>query len=292
VNIKYRSHYFEDADAKASFERYAKAIHNLDFSQWKSRGLWDENYTAFSAFISGECIASLCVYPLDMIIGGIKKKGAQLLTVGTLPGYRSKGIQREIWQRAKAWIDKKYDFTFLFTDDSAAGFYEKLGLKRQNEYYETIKHPLLDMDRIPPVTKLNMDIDNDFGLVSRLSKERSMVSERIGFNNHNLLMFMILYQYRNQCYYLNNFDCLVIVEEAESRICIHDIVTKRMPRFTDIELFLSYFEKDEIDFLFCADILGIPQSEKKKEEDSILLVNREFQMDGTFIFPYSLRAWL
>lgn len=99
MKIEYRSDYFDDPDAKASFERYAIAVFGLDFTRWKERGLWDDQYKPFSAFVDGECVASICVYPSDMKVDGKKKLGAQLLTVGTLPDYRKIGIQREIWKR-------------------------------------------------------------------------------------------------------------------------------------------------------------------------------------------------
>ena len=98
MKIEYRSDYFDDPSAKASFERYAKKIFGLDFSRWKARGLWDNQYKPFSAFAEGECVASICVYPSEMRVDGVKRKGAQLLTVGTFPEYRLQGIQKEIWK--------------------------------------------------------------------------------------------------------------------------------------------------------------------------------------------------
>jgi hypothetical protein len=74
---KMNSDYFNEPDAKASFERYAKKIFGLDFSRWKARGLWDDQYKPFSAFVGGECIASICVYPSEMRVGGVKRWGEE-----------------------------------------------------------------------------------------------------------------------------------------------------------------------------------------------------------------------
>jgi len=165
MKIKYRSNYFDDPDATASFEYYAKEVHGLDFNLWKTRGLWDKHYIAFSAFIGDECIASICVYPSEMKIGGIKKKGAQLLTVGTLPGYRLKGIQKELWENASTWIKRRCDFVFLFTDESTAGFYEKLGLRKQPEHFETINCPQLTSSIKPQFRKLNIENPDDYQII-------------------------------------------------------------------------------------------------------------------------------
>jgi len=290
MKIEYRSDYFDDPDAKVSFERYAKRIFGLDFSRWKARGLWDNQYQPFSAFEGGECVASICVYPSEMRIDGAKRKGAQLLTVGTLPEYRSHGIQREIWKRVHAWIHQKCDFTFLFTDESAAGFYEKLGLRRQPEYFETVQCPQLASHAGLRIKKLNLEQDSQYATVERLAKEREMVSNRIGFFNPSLLLFMFLYLYQGQSYYLEDIDTVIVAEQMEDRLRIHDIVAKKMPKLSHIETFLAQFKKQEIEFLFCTDRLGLDQPRKKRVKDSLLFVSDSFELDGQFVFPYSIRA--
>lgn len=290
TTIEYRDNYFDDPDAKASFERYAKRIFGLDFGRWKNRGLWDKQYRPFSAFIDGECMASICVYPSKMSIDGEKKTGAQLLTVGTLPEYRLRGIQRKLWKMAHEWINQESDFAFLFTDESAAGFYERLGLKRQPEFSEAIQCP--QSTRASPLQfrKLDLDHDNDYAIVERLARERTMVSERIGFINPNLLLFMFLYAFRDWCYYLEEIDAVAVVEEKEDRLRVHDVMAKKMPRLSDIEGFLAQFKKKEIDFLFCTDRLGVTGSVKRKVEESLLFVSDGFKMEGELIFPSSIRA--
>ena len=117
-----------------------------------------------------------------------------------------------------------------------------------------------------------------------------MVSERIGFINPNLLLFMFLYCFRDWSYYLEEIDAVAVVEETGDRLRVHDIVAKRMPRLSDIEGFLAQFKKKEIDFLFCTDRLGVTRPEKRKVEDSLLFVSDGFGLEGELIFPSSIRA--
>jgi GNAT superfamily N-acetyltransferase len=290
MKIEYRNNYFDDPFAKASFERYAKKIFGLDFSRWKARGLWDNQYKPFSAFAGGECVASICVYPSEMRVGGVKRRGAQLLTVGTLPEYRLQGIQKEIWKRAGAWIDRECDFTFLFTDEPAAGLYEKLGLRRQPEYFERVRCPNPDSHAELRFKRLDLEQDSEYAIIERLAKEREMVSNRIGFLNPNLLLFMFLYLYQSWSYYLEDIDAVIVVEETEDRLRIHDIVARQMPKLSDIEVFLAQFKKEEIDFLFCIDRLGVDHSKKRRVKDSLLFVSDNFELEGQFVFPYSIRA--
>lgn len=290
MKIEYRSDYFDDPLAKAAFERYAKKIFGLDFSRWKARGLWDNQYKPFSAFAGGECVASICVYPSEMRVDGAKRRGAQLLTVGTLPEFRLRGIQREIWKRVSAWISQECDFTFLFTDDSAAGFYEKLGLRKQAEYFETVRCPQPASHGQLRFRKLDLEQDGDYKIIELLARERKMISNRIGFFNPNLLLFMFLYLYQGWSYYLEDIDTVIVVEDTKDRLRIHDIVAKQMPRLSDIESFLAQFKKEEIDLLFCTDRIGVDQLKKKRVKDSLLFVSDDFVLEGKFVFPYSIRA--
>lgn len=290
MRIEYRSHYFNDPGAKASFERCAQKIFGLDFTRWKNRDLWDPRYRPFSAFVDGECVASLCVYPSEMSVAGESKLGAQLLTVGTLPEYRSRGIQRELWDRASAWIRRECDFAFLFTDDSAAGLYTRLGLRRQPEFSELIPCPQSAHPAPPRFQKLHLERDADFATIERLARARVMVSDRLGFWNPNLLLFMFLYFYQSWSYYLEDLDAVIVAEEATDRLRLHDVVASEMPRLSDLERFLAHFQKKEIEFLFCTDRLGAGPAKKRPVEDSVLFVSDDFALDGDFVFPYSIRA--
>jgi hypothetical protein len=226
-----------------------------------------------------------------MLIDGTRKKGAQLLTVGTLPEFRKKGIQRELWKQVSEWVDAICDFVFLFTDDSAAGFYEKLGLKRQIEFSEIIRWPTSSKEPNEHFRKLDLNDADDFACLERLAKDRTMVSERIGFYNPSLLLFMFLYFYRDCSYYVEALDAIVVVEEKAERIRIYDIVAQKMPDLHQLSPFFNRFNKQEIEFLFCTDrLLGIENAEQEEITESLLFVSDDFHLDGTFIFPFSIRA--
>jgi hypothetical protein len=225
-----------------------------------------------------------------MKIDGERKKGAQLLTVGTLPEFRQKGIQKEIWKRASRWISDTCDFVFLFTDDLAAGFYEKLGLRRQVEFSEIISCSVTPRKPSGYFRRLDLEEKSDYANVARLAKEREMVSERIGFYNPNLLLFMFLYCYRDFSYYLKDIDTVVVVEEKEERIRVHAVVAKKTPSLEQLMPFFSHFERKEIEFLFCTDRLGINNVTREEVTESLLFVNEDFHLEGKFMFPSSIRA--
>lgn len=298
--IEYRSHYFDNPKAKAAFERYAINIFGLDFSLWEAKGLWDPNYIPFSAFDGNECIATICVYPSDMIIENTPSRGAQLLTVGTRNEYRRRGVQRKIWHEAQNWINQNADFTFLFTDNEVAPFYERLGFKRKRESYTRIPLRTLSQTTSPanpahqhrqlPLRQLNLDSEDDYRIITRLAASREMVSNRIGFRNPNLLLFMFLYCYREWTFYSEMFDLIIVIEHSDGVLRLHDIVADRMPSFAEIRPLLSQFNSPQVDFLFCTDRLSPPAGTQKPVSDSVLIVCDRFDLTGDFVFPNSIRA--
>jgi len=329
--LEMRSDYFGDPEALAAFESYARAVFGLDFGLWKAKGLWDPGYVAFSAFAGDACVASLCVYPSEMRVAGARRRGAQLLTVGTLPEYRGRGIQHELWRAAAAWIDRRCDFAFLFTDDSTAGFYEKLGFRRLAEHAEVIPLPVGSGARTgpnrkppgaagaeawrerephgttgapggeadprrrraiadPPRRKLDPAADRDYEIIARMAREREAVSERLGFLNANLLLFRILYSFREWLYLLDDPPALVVLEEAADRLRIHDVIAPSLPVTRALAPFLASFGRERVEFLFCTDRLEAGPGTARALAGEALLVSGDFHLDGRFMFPSSIRA--
>jgi ribosomal protein S18 acetylase RimI-like enzyme len=290
MDIKYRSRYFDDPEARASFKSYAKAVFGLDFSLWEDRGLWDAQYQAFSAFAGGDCIASMCVYPCEAMVNRKRQKWAQLLTVGTLPEYRGQGIQRKLWKMARTWISKHCMFTFLFAEEDSAGFYESLGFEKVRERFDVIANPGALPATGAHFRKVDVEDDGEFAILKRLARERAPVSDVLSFKCPNLLLFMFLYPYREMTYYSEDLDAIVVAEKAAGRLRIHDIVARKLPRFDDIKAFLGGFPEREIALLFPSDKLGVEPIKTGSVDDSILFVNGEMPLKGDIIFPYSIRA--
>ncbi len=288
--VEYRDQYFNDPASQKAFEIYALTVFNLDFSLWQNHGLWDQAYIPFSAFDGDRCVATICIYPSEMSIQGMIKTGGQLLTVGTLPQYRRRGIQTQLWQRVRAWAEEQCDFVFLFTDESASAFYNALGFKRLPEYSALVPTPAQSGRIQADCRKLNLSDSDDFALLRRLAETREMVSARLGFHTPKLLLFMFLYCYTDCSCYIESIDAVIAAENVNDRLQIHDIVSARMPRFSEIESFLAQSKTKEIEFLFCTDCLEPPSVKHKRLPESVLFVDEGFDLSGKFMFPGSIRA--
>lgn len=64
----------------------------------------------------------------------------------------------------------------------------------------------------------------------------------------------------------------------------------KVPELSAIEGFLAHFNKNEIDFFFCTDRLGMSRSTMTRVDDDLLFVSDGFKLGGEFVFPFSMRA--
>jgi GNAT superfamily N-acetyltransferase len=284
-----RSHYFDDPAAKSAFKNFALEIFGLDFTGWEERGLWDDAYVPYSLFEGTTVVANMCLYPSVMTVRGRIRKGLELLTVGTLPAWRRRGLQRQIWEAVLLEEVPQHDFVFLFTE-FATGFYEKLGLQRQPEYFHRLAKPVRSSFTTMGNRKLDPDDPGDYRILSSLVHHRVPVSQTLGFQNPNLLLFMLVGPYRDWLYYLPGFDLIIVVEPSGDSIRIHDIVGRSMPGLASIESFLAQFQPHQVDLLFSPDQLGPVETADLPLTEDALMTSVGFSMPAQTLFPFSIRA--
>lgn len=284
-----RSNYFGDPAAKAAFKDFARVIFGLDFTWWEERGLWDDAYMPYSLFAGATVVANICVYPSVMTVEGRTRKGLELLTVGTRPEWRGRGLQYKLWDAIKAEEVPRHDFVFLFTE-SAAGLYQKLGLQRKPECFHRLARPLHSGTSAIRSRKLDPDDPDDFRILTSLAHERVPVSQVLGFHNPKLLLFMLIGPYRDMLHYLPELDLIIVIEPAEDAVRIHDIITRSMPDLESIEGCLARFQTRRIDFLFCPDQLGPVETVERPLVEDTLMTSADFKMPARTLFPFSIRA--
>jgi len=279
--------YWDDPMARAAFQKFMIEIHGLDFSEWDARGFWDNAYTPFSFFDQGRVVASVCVYLLDVVLGGEKTRLAQVSGVGTSPKWRRQGLNRKLTEIGLSWAKDKQDGIFLFADPEAAPFYEACGFQPLPEFLE--RGPVPPAQLRPGARKLTVSDPRDLDTIFRHAEGRAPVSTVFGVLNSRLLLFHTLYTLREDAYEIGDLECVIFFARKNGVLSIFDIVGKRIPTLEEIYPYLADRGDEVIEFHFSPDQLGAGPSQLVP-----LLGNHPFTK-GNFpipqpVFPFTSRA--
>jgi GNAT superfamily N-acetyltransferase len=296
--LSFRSHYWDDRPARDAFKRFLVRVFGLDLSLWEREGFWDrERYAPFSLFDGDQITASVCLYSLDMVIGGRRCRVGQFSGVGTLPPYRRHGLARWLTERALEWAAPSHAGFFLFATDEAVPFYARCGFVPVREGAPTVA-----MDE--PRTKLpsgagarsaprRLDPANprDVALVYRFASEREPVSDVLGVLDANLLMFHFLYGLRDCAYHAPALDAVLFLRREGRRVTLFDVVARRVPPLSELCDCLPAHPNRELLFQFETDKLSIETFSRTPLPGNNAHVHPTLEMPlAGCVFPYVCRA--
>ena len=282
-----RTEYWDDARARAAFKTFISNIHGLDFSAWDEGGFWDPAYTPFSFFRGDTVVSSVCIYLLDVVINGEKTCLAQISGVGTLPGWRRRGLSRELTELGLAWARNKHNGVFLFADADAVPYYGRCGFSPIDEFIETTQ--VTPVPNCGGLIKLDPGLPQDLEMIHEYAKRRTSVSDRFGVLNDKLLMFHVLYRLRDRIYRIPDLDCLVSYARTGDKLSIFDIVAENMPRFEKLYPYLASADDRIVEFHFSTDKLELLKPQRKPLTGNNPMIRGAFPVEAP-VFPYSSRA--
>jgi GNAT superfamily N-acetyltransferase len=254
-SLTFRSRYWDDRDAKAAFRKFLFAIHGLDLGLWDERGFWDDAYTPFSLFEGNRVVSSVCLYSMDMVVGGRPCKLGQISGVGTLPEFRRRGLNRELTRAALEWASPTHAGFFLFADDDAVPFYRKCGFEPAPETCWTTR-----LEKATPrsgLRKLDPKDDRDVELVYGLACAREPVSDVVGAFNPKLLMFHWLLRLRENGYYIPDLEVAVFARTDGDVMTLIDVVGKEVPPLRVLHPYLPAAAGGEVRFGFMPDRMKV-----------------------------------
>jgi GNAT superfamily N-acetyltransferase len=290
TELTYLEDYWDDPLRKREFIRFLSDIHNLDLTNWDNHGLWDHDYRPFSYFHGATVAANVCVYSLQMRVNGRDCQLAQVSAVGTRPEYRGRGLSSELTRRALEWAAPEHEFYFLFADEEAYPFYQKRGFRFVVEHKTRIA--VSGESRRPSAAKLDIDNPAHFELIRNYAENREPVSDLLGVSNDRLLLFWCLYGLRESIYHLPGLETMVLMKRERGLLSIYDIVSSKLPPFTQLYPLISSETDTAIEFYFMTDKLQLATSELIQLDGSNgTHLSGSFPLEGRpFIFPYTSQA--
>ncbi len=283
-----RTEYWDDQKAREGFKVFIKQIHNLDFTAWESAGYWDDCYTPFSFFKGGQVVSSVCIYLLDAVIHGAHTPIAQISGVGTDPYLRRQGLNRTLTEQALAWAeDKTRNGFFLFADRGAVPYYKALGFYPVTAYVEQV-----NAFRVKPASgmvKLDPARPQDLQKIDTYAANRAPVSDIFSIMNKKLLMFHVLYSFRDHLFEIPALECLVSIEHKGDTLNVYEIIGARIPTFEELYPYITSTRESVVTFHFHTDKLGVKKAVPTPVASSNGFAKGPFPFERP-VFPFTSHA--
>lgn len=219
--FRFVSDYKDQDDLRHSFNCLAEQTFGLNLEDWYQSGWWQEGYIPYSYVCDGKVVANISVNRSNFWYEGRERHYIQLGTVMTDPEYRHLGLSRRLMERVLEIYRDACDCLYLFANDSVLEFYPKFGFERENEYqYSGV---VSGKQTGAVIRKLNVDQPGDRELLLSRYSCMNPFSAFCGKDGVTLLMFYCMTAFRENIYYLEDYDVVVMGEYVKGGFHCMDI---------------------------------------------------------------------
>ncbi|EHM4281548.1 GNAT family N-acetyltransferase [Listeria monocytogenes] len=291
MNYEMISDYKDNKMYRDSFNKLAESTFDINFEEWFRSGFWNDKYVCYSYIDNNEVISNVSINKMNLIYQGENYSALQIGTVMTHPNYRGQGLAKNLLNHVIAKYEDQYDFLYLFANDTVLDFYPKFGFERIEESSFTVDACNLKK-KASKLKKLNPDNKTDFQLISRIVSERAPLSNILDVKeSEDLLMFYVLIALKNELYYLEELDVIVLMEQEGTYLYVLDILsTKKL----DVVEVLSYLSTKKIETIH---LLFTPEKSKYidaayiiETEDMLFVRPNVLTSENYFLFPATSHA--
>ncbi|ELU5199521.1 GNAT family N-acetyltransferase [Listeria monocytogenes] len=291
MNYEMISDYKDNKMYRDSFNKLAESTFDINFEEWFRSGFWNDKYVCYSYIDNNEVISNVSINKMNLIYQGENYSALQIGTVMTHPNYRGQGLAKNLLNHVIAKYEDRYDFLYLFANDTVLDFYPKFGFERIEESSFTVDACNLKK-KASKLKKLNPDNKTDFQLISRIVSERAPLSNILDVKeSEDLLMFYVLIALKNELYYLEELDVIVLMEQEGTDLYVLDILsTKKL----DVVEVLSYLSTKKIETIH---LLFTPEKSKYidaayiiETEDMLFVRPNVLTSENYFLFPATSHA--
>ncbi|MCD1718695.1 GNAT family N-acetyltransferase [Listeria monocytogenes] len=291
MNYEMISDYKDNKMYRDSFNKLAESTFDINFEEWFRSGFWNDKYVCYSYIDNNEVISNVSINKMNLIYQGENYSALQIGTVMTHPNYRGQGLAKNLLNHVIAKYEDQYDFLYLFANDTVLDFYSKFGFERIEESSFTVDACNLKK-KASKLKKLNPDNKTDFQLISRIVSERAPLSNILDVKeSEDLLMFYVLIALKNELYYLEELDVIVLMEQEGTDLYVLDILsTKKL----DVVEVLSYLSTKKIETIH---LLFTPEKSKYidaayiiETEDMLFVRPNVLTSENYFLFPATSHA--
>lgn len=253
--LSLRQGYF--ADPKA-FQALADLLHDvfgIDITLQNRLGGPDPSSMPFGYFDeAGRCIANFSAFSMPLVIEGRVVKAAGFQSGAVRPGYRGRGLYRDLMHRAFAWADTEgFEAGVLLTDKP--DLYRSFGFQVVPQFHFCGNMPKTSSREIH---SRDLDLANadDIMLVSDILANRQPVSRMFAVQRQSeMFLLNALFDPEIRLSYLAALDAVIGWKIDGDTVQLLDIAARQIPLMADICAALGV-PLERIEVFFPTDRLG------------------------------------
>ena len=205
--------------SRHSFNELAFKTFGLSFETWYQNGYWSDRYIPHALLDGETVVANISVNLIDFVWQKQNKRYIQLGTVMTDRQYRNKGLVRWLMNKVLEQWKNQCGAMFLYANDSVLDLYPKFGfLKAEEHQFELPVHKYLSRTRL-----LDMSNSQDRDLLLSLYNASNPFSALTVINNPGLLMFYCTQFLRDNIYYIEDCNAIVIAQPNGTNMLCYDV---------------------------------------------------------------------
>lgn len=258
----------EHKEVRRSFDKLAQKTFDLSFEDWYQNGYWTEKYIPYVLLDGERVVSNVSVSIVDTVWQNEKKRYVQLGTIMTDSEYRGQGLSRLLMEQVlEEWKDK-CDAIYLFANDTVLDFYPKFGFVKADEYQCQIS--IASQNKA--VRKLDMSSAADRELLLEKYKESNPFSTLPMVDNVGLLMFYCTQFMKDDIYYLEDYDAVVIAMQEGGNLICFDIFCDGNHEMDDVLAVVASDDTTNVVLGFSPKSITNCQVTLFQEEDTTLFV--------------------
>jgi GNAT superfamily N-acetyltransferase len=275
---------------RISFNQLASQCFGIDFERWYQAGFWNENYICYSFKHDNRIVSNVSVSKLNWIIEGKEYRALQIGTVMTAPEFRKQGLACRLMKFVLDTYQDWFDVIYLFPEDDALGFYEKLGFQFSSDY--TFRYPILNAGSSLTPRKLNLLKTSDRDLFLSLEEKRTLRSVKFDVtNSRHILTWFGVYMLADCIYYIEESHLIVLGRTNGDELHLYDVITEKPCSLQDVIGAISTSEIRNVILHFTpgfTDIdhnLLVPQT-----NENICIMTSDTKIPEIFAHPFTAHA--
>ncbi|ARC86466.1 acetyltransferase family protein [Clostridium argentinense CDC 2741] len=282
----YKCNYKDDAKLRNSFNNLTEKTYGFNFEQWYEDGYWGDKYIPYSLLDGDKVVSNVSVSIIDFLILGEQKRYIQIGTVMTDEEYRGQGLCRVLMELALEEWEEKCDLIYLFANDSVLDFYPKFGFEVCNEYQCSIKKT--KEDKSEKIRKMSIDNDRDREIIYNMACNTISFSKVSMKNNISLIMFYCTYFMKDNIYYLEDYDTVVICEFNEDILYLQEVLSMKEVKLDNVINAMMNEKTQKVVLGFTPKDISSYEKTLVNEEDTTLFIkigkDNSFKT-GDLMFP-------